>query len=76
MVLGKREHRDANVGKDEILRQKVEQLKNLLGALPRVVRQIVIRIMRLAYAAKQYGHDARQLGHLGNQKRTVRHQHK
>lgn len=65
MMLGKGEHRDANVGEYKVLGQKVEQLKDLFGALSRVLRQIVVRVMCLANAAKQNSHHAGQLRCLG-----------
>lgn len=76
MMLGKRKHRHTNVGENEILRQEIEQLEDLLSALSRVVRQIVVRVVGLADAAKEHGHDARQFGHFGNQERAVGHEHK
>lgn len=75
MVLGEREHRHTNVREDEVLGQKVEQLEDLFGALPRVIRQIVVRVVRLTDAAEEHRHDARQLGDLRYEERTVRHQH-
>lgn len=52
MMLGKRKHRDANVGEYKVLSQKIEQLKDLFGALSRVLRQIVVRVVRLTNTTK------------------------
>lgn len=75
VMLGKCEHRNADVGEDEVLRQEIEQLEYLLGALTRIVRQVVVRVVRLTDAAEQNGYNAGQLRHLGDQERTVGHQH-
>lgn len=52
MMLGKRKHRDTNVGEYKVLSQKIEQLKDLFGALSRVLRQIVVRVVRLTNTTK------------------------
>lgn len=52
MMLGKRKHRDANVGEYKVLGQKIKQLKDLLGTLSRVLRQIVVRVVRLTNTTK------------------------
>lgn len=57
MVLREGEHRHANVREDKVLREEVEQLEDLLRARPRVVRQIVVRVVRLADSAEQHRHD-------------------
>lgn len=54
MMLREREHRHADVREDEVFCQEVEQFKELFGPISRIRRQIVVGVMRLAYAAKQY----------------------
>lgn len=75
-MFGKCKHRDANVREYKVLGQKVEQLKDLFGALSRVLGQIVVGVVSLADATKQYGHHAGQLRGLGQQKCAVAHEHK
>lgn len=58
VMLRKGEHRDADVGENEIFGQKIEQFEYLFGPYARIVRQIVVGVMRLTNATKQHRHDS------------------
>lgn len=52
MVFREGEHGNPDVGEDEVLREEVEQLEQLLGSVAWVRRQIVVGVVRLADAAE------------------------
>lgn len=58
MMFGKCKHGDADVRKDEILCQKVQQLEKSFRSSPRIRRQIIVRIMSLTDTAKQHRYHA------------------
>lgn len=51
-------HRNADVRKDEILCQEIQQFEKSLSSTSRIRRQIIVRVMRLTNAAKQHCHYA------------------
>ena len=57
LVLGEGEERDADVAEDEVLREKVDELEEVLGAHPGLVREVVVGVVGLADAAEQNRHD-------------------
>lgn len=75
MMLGKGEHRYANVGKDKILGQKVQKLEYLFCPLARVLRQVVVRVVSLADAAEEHGHHTSKFRSLSQQEGAVAHEH-
>ena len=53
VVLGEGEHWDANVGEDEVLGHKVEEIEKALGGLLALLGKIVVRVMRLSDPAEE-----------------------
>lgn len=52
-MLREREHGHADVAEDEVLGEEVQQLKEVLRPRPGIVREVVVRVVGLADAAKQ-----------------------
>ena len=57
LMLGEGEQRHADVAEDEVLREEVDELEEVFGAHPGLVREVVVGVVCLADAAKQHGHD-------------------
>ncbi|KAH9406981.1 hypothetical protein TYRP_013249 [Tyrophagus putrescentiae] len=72
-MLRKCEDADANVGKDEVLRDEVAHLKKRLGADARLRREVVVGVVGLADAAEEHRDDAlkRKLKRLSEEKARV-----
>ena len=56
-MFGEGEERDSDVAEDEVLREEVDELEEVLGAHPGLVREVVVGIVGLADSTEQYRHD-------------------
>ncbi len=74
VVVRESEERDANVAKDEVFREKVQQLEELLRPVLGARRQVVERVVSLTNAAKQHSHYPREIRRLRHQEGRVGHE--
>ena len=57
-MLGEGEEGNADVAEDEVLRQEVDELEEVLGAHSGLVGEVVVGVVGLADATEQHRHNA------------------
>lgn len=56
-MLGEGEHRNADVGENEVLCEEIQQLKYLFRSSSWIIRQVVVRVVSLTNTAEQHSDD-------------------
>ena len=58
MVVLEGEQRETDVGEDKVLSKEVDQLKQVLGSLPALVRHVDVGVVGLHDPTEQHCHDS------------------